>query len=349
MHTRVNTLLFLVFVLMLMACGAARKPVAGALQAPDYSQLAYWAAHPAKQDPADSTPAPYKPLRQDTMVDVFFIHPTTYLSHAAVRRQPPVPQYWNASLADSQLNEKTDASTILNQASVFNTYRVFAPRYRQAHIHAFQLPDSLSAPLFDTAYADVRRAFQYYLDHQNGGRPFILAAHSQGTLHAGRLLREMIEGKALQQQLVAAYIVGLAVPHSYFSTLPVCNAPDATGCFVSWRTFKKGYVPDWVKREREPSYVVNPITWRTDSTWSVREQHRGAVLYRFNNPLSQNLSAGIYGNVLWSTKPRFTGSILLRRKNYHIGDINLFWKDIRDNAALRVQAYRNNSQDSPAQ
>jgi hypothetical protein len=349
MYTPANTGFLLLFALVLMSCGAARKPVNASLQSPDYGQLSYWAAHPARQDPADSTPAPYRPVLTDTMVDVFFVHPTTYVSHAAIRKMPPLPLYWNASLADSQLNEKTDASTILNQASVFNRYRVFAPRYRQAHIHAFQLPDSLSAPLFDTAYADVRRAFQHYLDHYNGGRPFILAAHSQGTLHAGRLLRELIEGKPLQQQLVAAYIIGLAVPRSYFSTLPVCTSPDATGCFVSWRTFKKGYVPDWVAREREPSYVVNPITWRTDSAWSAREMHRGAVLYRFNEPLSQNLTAGIHGNVLWSTKPRFAGSILLRRRNYHIGDINLFWKDIRDNAALRVEAYQRSLRAATAQ
>jgi hypothetical protein len=29
----------------------------------------------------------------------------------------------------------------------------------------------------------------------------------------------------------------------------------------------------------------------------------------------------------------------LTMRNYHIGDINLFWQDIRENARLRVQAF----------
>ena len=32
-----------------------------------------------------------------------------------------------------------------------------------------------------------------------------------------------------------------------------------------------------------------------------------------------------YKGVLLSSKPKFKGSILFRRKNYHIGDLNLFY------------------------
>ena len=40
-------------------------------------------------------------------------------------------------LNDQSLNAKTDYSTILYQASAFNEYRVFAPRYRQAHLRSY--------------------------------------------------------------------------------------------------------------------------------------------------------------------------------------------------------------------
>ena len=33
-----------------------------------------------------------------------------------------------------------------------------------------------------------KAAFQYYLEHYNNGRPFIIASHSQGTYHAKRLI-----------------------------------------------------------------------------------------------------------------------------------------------------------------
>ncbi|HSR37306.1 MAG TPA: DUF3089 domain-containing protein, partial [Phnomibacter sp.] len=162
--------------LLLQSCaGSHQLPDAGNASrlAPDYHELGMWAAHPWKKDPSDSTPRPYITNRKDTMVDVFFIHPTTYTKDDAVANKPYTTQYWNASVLDAALNSRTDESSILNQASPFNVYRVFAPRYRQAHIHSFSLPDSIAGPFFDTAYADVKNAFEYYLEHFNQGRPFI--------------------------------------------------------------------------------------------------------------------------------------------------------------------------------
>ena len=50
---------------------------------PDYSNLNYWAAHPYKHDPSDSTPKVITVKSvADSTVDVFFIHPTTYTSKA---------------------------------------------------------------------------------------------------------------------------------------------------------------------------------------------------------------------------------------------------------------------------
>jgi hypothetical protein len=33
-------------------------------------------------------------------------------------------------------------------------------------------------------------------------------------------------------------------------------------------------------------------------------------------------------------------------QNYHSGDVNLFWEDIRENALLRVQRFRSNKKNS---
>ena len=94
---------------------------------PDYSDLHYWAAHPWKWDPSDSVPKPLRNLNpHDSVADVFFIYPTTLTDETDA--------HWNAPIDDSLINAKTDYSTILYQASAFNSEcRVFAPRYRQAH------------------------------------------------------------------------------------------------------------------------------------------------------------------------------------------------------------------------
>src|SRR5215217_3672153 len=140
---------------------------------PKYNHLDYWAAHPWKKDPSDSIPSDLINKELDSLVDVFFIYPTTYIEKKAG---------WNADINDAYLNAKTDYSTILYQASVFNQHcRVFAPRYRQAHLSAFFINDSTAQAAFDTAYADIKTAFRFYLEHDHHNRPLIIAGHSQGA------------------------------------------------------------------------------------------------------------------------------------------------------------------------
>ena len=48
--------------------------------APDYSNPQHWAALPAREDAADFTPEGISDGQADATVDVFFVHPTTFLS-----------------------------------------------------------------------------------------------------------------------------------------------------------------------------------------------------------------------------------------------------------------------------
>ena len=298
---------------------------------PNYSNLYYWAAHPQKVDPSDSIPASLSDRSRDTLADVFFIHPTTYTRNR---------DGWNADINDATLNAKTDYSSILYQASVFNQHaRVFAPRYRQGHLSAFYADSSVSVPVFEKAYADVKQAFQHYLNTYNNGRPIVIAGHSQGGLMAKMLLREFFDGKPLQKQLVAAYIVGWPVLQNYFKELPACATPQQTGCFCSWRTFQEGYRPDYVEKETPPAVVTNPLTWTTDSTYVSRDANKGSILRDFNEVIPATTDARVYGGVLWSKKPKFPGSALFITRNYHIGDINLFYMNLRENVERRIYAF----------
>ncbi|MCB9278361.1 MAG: DUF3089 domain-containing protein [Lewinellaceae bacterium] len=306
---------------------------------PDYSRLAAWASHPDLDDPADRIPDPELPDRQMTSgVDVFFIHPTTYTGDRG-------QNLWNAPVDDEKLNRKTDKSTILYQASLFNgAGRIFAPRYRQAHLNAYFTQDRQSANnAFDLAYSDVKSAFEYYLAHFNNGRPFIIASHSQGTTHGIRLVRELIDGKPLQQQLVAAYLVGMPVEKNAFEQIPPCGKPDQTGCFVSWRTYKKGYTPPEYIPMDDQLAVVNPLTWDTTAVEAPKALNRGAVVGKFSRVIPGVTDAQIHEGILWASKPKFPGSFLITRKNYHIGDYNLYYLNVRENAADRVAAFMKNN------
>ena len=242
---------------------------------PDYSKLDNWAAHPYKHDPSDSVPGPLrKNYQPDSSIDVFFIHPTTYTAKEKSFG-------WNAPVDDAELNAKTDYSTILFQASIFNEAgRVFSPRYRQAHLSSYfpkNADDTAQAlAAFELAYQDVKAAFIYYLQNNNKGRPMVIAAHSQGTTHAKRLLKEFFDGTPLQKQLVVAYLIGMPLEPDYFSSITPCNTPGQTGCACSWRTYKEGYRPEYVEKEKFISVVTNPITWDATIPIADRFLNKGA-------------------------------------------------------------------------
>ncbi|MCB0636649.1 MAG: DUF3089 domain-containing protein [Lewinella sp.] len=298
---------------------------------PDYQQDRFWAALPWKDDPADLTPNGLTDQQEAAGVDVFFIHPTTYTGKRG-------QDNWNGPVRDADLNARTLESTIQYQASLFNGVgRVFAPFYRQAHLQAYFTKDTLSARrAFDLAYSDVRAAFRHYLRHHNQGRPILIASHSQGTTHARRLLQEFFDGKPLYNQLVAAYIVGLPVYETDFTSIPPCQTEEQTGCFCTWRTFRRGTEAP----EPDPTVVVtNPLRWTTEQTYAPDSLNLGAVLRPFDTLRPGATDAQVQGPILVSRRPSFPGSWLLLTRNYHVGDLNLFYQNIRENARLRARAF----------
>ena len=303
----------------------------------DYSQLKYWAAHPDLSDPSDMVPESVERSSSDTETDVFFIHPTTYTSYKG-------DVVWNADITDQDLNDRTDNTTIRYQASAFNGGgRVYAPRYRQAHIEAFYTEDRvLGEHALDYAYEDVKHAFAHYLNHQNQGRDIIIASHSQGTRHAKVLLKEFFDGTPLQNQLVAAYIIGIPVAKNEFDHIPTCESADDIGCYVTWRTFRSGHYPPYGSGG-DTITVVNPLSWTTSEELVSSEYNKGAILRNFDKIYPELVEAQINQGVLWVNKPKFPFSFLFTTKNYHIIDINLFYMNIRENLVQRINRFKNAS------
>ncbi len=298
---------------------------------PNYANTIYWAAHPDKKDPSDTVPLPLRNTEKEKTADVFFLHPTTLVG-------PRENGNNNARIDDPFINHKTDYSPIIYQASAFNeTARVFAPRYRQAHIGMYSEKDSASKyAAFNLAYEDVRNAFLYYLKNENNGRPIIIASHSQGTTHATRLLKEFFDGKELYNQLVCAYLIGMGVKKDSYEKIPICTDSTKTGCFVSWRTYRKDYDGEWANRLDTNVVVVNPVNWKKTNEIADKSLQQGAVLYNLNKVYTKTQNTQAEGSALWVSHPRFPGSFLYRSKNYHAGDINLFYVDVRKDASRRI-------------
>ena len=338
---------FFISMFLLFSCAEKHYPFAtnyifkSTNQLPDYSNLDYWAAHPWKHNPSDSVPKPLqKNYQHDSAVDVFFLYPTSYTN-------PKKPFGWNAPIDNAEINAKTDYSSILYQASIFNgVARIFSPRYRQANLSAYfpiNKEDSIqSAAAFELAYQDIKTAFEYYLANDNHGRPIIIASHSQGTTHAKRLLKEFFDGKLLQQQLVAAYIIGMSVEPYLLENIKACQQPNQTGCICSWRTFKEGYKPDFVEKENFISIVTNPLTWDSLQPKASRKLNEGSILYHFNKLSTHVADANNEAGILWTGRPSFFGNIFYGSKNYHIADLNFYYLSIRKNVQQRIDSYLKN-------
>ncbi|MEM8523855.1 MAG: DUF3089 domain-containing protein [Bacteroidota bacterium] len=337
--------LFYLLFILLLSQNCARKPI-GTFQAdqaplaPDYSQEKCWAALPDREDDADAIlDADLKDVQTTAKVDVFWLHPTTYTGKKGETN-------WNASLDNEELNQRTDESSIKYQASIFNGVgKVYAPRYRQIQLQVYGEfggeRNASAVKAGELAYQDVKAAFEYYLDNYNKGRPIIIASHSQGTSHSKKLLKDYFDGKALQQQLVAAYIIGIPVAKTLYEEIPVCQTADETGCFVTWRTFKKGYVPKGYALG-DTLAVVNPLTWTTDNTPAPASLNQGTIIDDKNGKYVGVADAQVntQNGILWLTKPKSPLRLrLFPSKNFHIGDLNLYYVNIRENAKARVKAF----------
>jgi len=296
--------------------------------APNYEDEKAWAVLPSKY------PEGLKSFATNTIkdlkADVFYVYPTLLMDTKDLR--------WNAPIDDLEQNTRIVTLTVKYQASPFATSgKIYVPIYRQAHIRSYSLYKKGGKQAFEIAYADVKKAFETYLKKYNNGRPIILASHSQGTNHATQLLKDFFDGKPLQKQLIAAYIPGMGIKPNEFKTVKPMVKPSETGGFVSWNTRKRNSYPK-KKDVYKGSVTTNPITWDS-ALKTTRDQHKG-FLYSNGQLYKKSFTAEITDGMVWISLPHFPlRYFAIFKKNYHVGDINLFWQDIKENAELRTKTW----------
>ena len=322
---------------------------------PDYSDEKAWAALPHREDAADLEPAGavIPEAQAKARADVFYIHPTTYQGH----------ENWNQDIAMAKVNTWTDISVIARQASAFNgCCRIYAPRYRQATIAALAAIDNSGLRAYNFAYGDVVEAWKYYIENWNEGRPFIIVSHSQGTLHAVRLLEEEIDSTPLGEAMIAAYVVGIGVPEGLFGrslkNITLCSGVTDTGCVITWNTFGLDGKPESMVERTQALYRVkhgtsdgqklscwNPISGSSDEEWAEDETGHGA-LPGVPTPgplpaLIQGPGAKCLDGILYTKIPdrEAFDLMVLGGENLHMHDFDLFYGSIRSNAIVRTEAY----------
>ncbi len=345
----------LMSVIALTGCGGKPPPPFDPLTAPaapDYARAEAWLAFPGGDGLERSTPQGLTPIVEaEAPADVFFISPTTIADKDSLNGS------WDADDALAPLNP----AVLLSQASVFNgCCRIYAPRYRQATLTG--LGDQGAV---DLAYQDVAAAFRRFIAEHNDERPFVLASHSQGTLHAGQLLQREILGTPLQQRMVVAYLIGGYTPSAFAEIgLPICDAADQTGCVMSWNASKIGsaisrmVINDktyWWQgalkdADQPPAICVNPLTWRAGSTETATpaERNPGSIPLPHARPVPA-LTPGLTGARchegmlevdLGDAPEAYSDQLTRLAGSYHRNEYGLFYASMRENAAARVSAWR---------
>lgn len=238
----------------------------------DYADPANWAAHPDRAD--DETDRVGAQLEPGPNVAVFFLHPTTV-------GEDDLSWVGNADVADPAQRAELDG-TVAGQSLAFGgAAQIYGPRYRDISLGA-QVQPAITAEVEAAraiAYADVRAAFEAFVADLDPAAPFVLAGHSQGASWLVWLLRDAVEGTALAERMVAAYVVGEFAGPDTFRVLPACETPDAVGCVVTYVTLAEGADPLFTcgstrfpacgsspPNTREEPWCFNPLTGAASPT-----------------------------------------------------------------------------------
>ncbi len=281
---------------------------------------------------------------------VFFIHPTSFIDRTQ----------WNAPLDDAD-SQRIARVYLRGMASPFNqASEIWAPKYRQATFGAFLTDSPEAKAALKAAYTDVKQAFAVFTASVDPDTPIVLAGHSQGALHLLQLLREEVAGKDIATRIAAIYAIGwpISVNHDLPALgFPACATSNQPACVMSWSSFAEPADPSQVMESYSQSVgfdgtlrgnskilCTNPLTGGIggvavaarnlgtlvpDETMSNGELVPGAVPARCSGE----------GLLLIGDPPQM-GSAVLPGNNYHVYDIPLFWKNLQQNVADRVAAWK---------
>ena len=324
-------------VVSLTACvGASAAKTA----APDYSKKDSWCRIPE--------------ITKD--VDTFFIYPTEYMGF-----NEGDPDY--ATLDNAEMRAGAEGCYILQASAYADATNVFMPFYRQSSLrHAgdvWKATGNNEGALSGIPYDDIVAALEYYFENCNNGRPFILAAHSQGSAIAKLVLKKYFkEHPDYYKRMVAAYVIGFAVakdeleanPHLKFAT-----GESDTGVIVSWNTEgPKNMEQNVMTAVLLPNAIsINPLNWKLDDTYAPASMNLGSLVLDEKAGKVEIGDVGADAQVIPSRGVVVTNAKVepmpeelakvatefFGPDGRHESDYSFYYNNIKDNVAKRIAAF----------
>ena len=263
-------------------------------------------------------------------VDLFYVVPTCIWDYTDSLGQTR----HHMDIFNTEQRALTDPSIQLAKSVLADSCNFFSPYYRQISMDSWlTLDTALIEERFKLAYQDVADAFHYYMEHDNQGKPFILAGHSQGAKAVIELLkREMTPD--ISRKLIATYAIGYTVTPEELAGYPTLRpAQDSidTGVLIG---FNSVTCPDAVSPLfRDNVVCINPVNWRTDATPAT--SYQGFTVAQ-DTTIHTLIVTGI------DEEQYFIPSVaaLLPKGNLHVQEFNLYNEDLRKNVLQRIRAFR---------
>lgn len=283
---------------------------------PDYADTALWYMRAGGAEPG---------------VDVFYITPTCVRdfrdSNGRLLRHMDV---YHPEQRDRVKREMLLAGSIFNRCG-----RFYSPYYRQVTLEAWTLPDSLAEQLFAVSMQDIEAAFDRYMKHHNGGRPFIIAGFSQG----GKAVTELVKKKINREnyrRFIAGYVAGYRVTAEDMAASRYMKAAKDSldlGVLICYNSVTDTAAV--LKRQMEGNVLcINPVNWRTDAVPGYLPGHK-EVSVKVDTLKKVLVVSGLDPEEYYHKSLEF----LFPRGVLHLGELRIYRECLSRNARQRGMQY----------
>ena len=292
-------------------------------------------------------------------VDTIYIYATEYIMGSFEEGSPDY-----ATLDNEEMVQGVAGEYMMHAAAFADSTNVFVPYSRQAGLRfageIHKKTGDVNAALSGMPYDDITAALDYYFENCNGGRPFIIAGHSQGSSMVLLLLSKYFKDHPEYcKRMVAAYPIGYSVTKEYLAANPhlkFATGETDTGVIVSWNTEgPKNVEENAVNVVVLPNAIsINPLNWKLDETYAPASANLGSLVLNEETGKAEigdlgadaqlNLARGVVvTNATFVPLPEGEAEVaasFFGPDGRHDCDYIYYYNNIRDNVAKRIAAYK---------
>lgn len=349
--------LFSLSVIPLCSCGSSFKktnssnydiiPLIGEDEVTDYSNPNNWL---------------YCETEAEHDVDLIYFYPTVtfepnYYVVSKVSREMKEGATWGFADTGSCFAPYTNLFIpFTTQFPITLTKEVQDEYFQKYNIDPSKVIDYFDILTYSHVRTDVYAALDYYFEHYNHNRPFILAGHSQGSAICQIVLEEYMRvHPEFLSRMVVTYSGGFSVSRQYLRDNPHLKYAEGetdTGVIVSWTTEAPGATEHGVIVQPD-SECINILNWKKDETRAPRSLNKGSRVS--NNPIHTyitikpgvadaqlDLKNGVMIadiNLMPDLFKIDAPNFIFGDKSYHTCDYWFYYENLRENGLKRIESF----------